>query len=557
MLEGLVKKFTSAMGGCTSMPNRKSDVHKREKRKSRKRKGNIPTSLNEMPLKRISNARKSEVSNMKFHLAQLQYRSHSQIDANDGSFGIGFVGFNIVDMDTFDKHDERLYSAGKIHEDAWFDSVSIMESESDDDFISVHGGDAFISCSYLMTILQVLLCCVHAISLFLPLWPTDCFPFVGNALGSVQNTQFLHDKASCFVDSGCKYEGFYESYIKGGNYKSGEVNFNDMNHSPSSPLASPRKQQQTVFMLSVKRKSIDGNGKNESCAPERFLYRPRAGLQILSTTQEKPCPGSWSAVSPSVFNLRGENFFRHVSKLDKQKCPAPDYSPYIPIGVDLFACPRKVNHIARHLDLPFVKEHEKVPSLLIVNIQLPTYPASMFLGDADGEGLSLVLYFKLSENFDQDTSPHFQESIKRLVDDEMEKVKGFTKESLVPFSERLKILAGVVNPEDLQLNSAEKKLIHGYNGKPVLSRPQHNFFKGPNYFEIDLDIHRFSYISRKALDSLRDRTKHVYYDLATLEHKAQKPEELPEQVLCCLRLNKIDFVNHGQIPTIVCTRKVT
>ncbi|GFZ21570.1 CW14 protein [Actinidia rufa] len=261
----------------------------------------------------------------------------------------------------------------------------------------------------------------------------------------------------------------------------------------SSP---PSAKKKAALKLSFKWR--DGNPNAAKFSSKMLLQRPIAGSQVPFCPIEKKVLDSWSPIEPCTFKVRGDNYFR-----DKKKDFAPNYAAYYPFGVDVFLSPRKIDHIARFIELPVINSTGGLPPILVI----PLYPASLFQSETDGEGISIVLYFKLSDSYAKELPSHFQENIQRLIDDEVEKVKGFPLDTIVPFRERLKILGRVVNVDDLHLSAAERKLMHAYNEKPVLSRPQHEFFLGENYFEIDLDMHRFSYISRKGFEVFLERLK--------------------------------------------------
>ncbi|KAI8020437.1 hypothetical protein LOK49_LG04G03739 [Camellia lanceoleosa] len=315
----------------------------------------------------------------------------------------------------------------------------------------------------------------------------------------------------------------------------------DEKRRPQSPSPlSTRKKAALKFSFKW-RDERDEQANPTVLSPKAFLRRPNAGSQVPYCPLEKIMSDCWSPIEPSIFKVRGQNYLR-----DKKKYSAPNSAAFYPFGVDVFLSPRKIDHIARFVELPDISSSGEVPSILVVNLQIPLYPATIFQNEYDGEGTSFVFYFKLSENYSKELPLHFQDNIRRLINDEVERVRGFPVDSNAPFRERLKILGRVTNLEDLHLSAPERKLMNAYNEKPVLSRPQHEFYLGENYFEIDLDMHRFSYIPRKGFEAFQDRLKHCILDFG-LTIQGNKAEDLPEHLLCCLRLKEIDFNNYNQL----------
>ncbi|XP_020245425.1 uncharacterized protein LOC109823560 [Asparagus officinalis] len=295
-------------------------------------------------------------------------------------------------------------SNGLCQEESWFDSFSILEeSDSDDEYSSVHG---------------------------------DCFPISvrnSSACNANANQMLQYENASRFVDSitMCKFEDFcgegftrrkqvlesYRSFKHLKDEKSQEKNlnvitsylalsisFNDkmftIHPMQNITTASCQVTKSAVVRLSYKRRSCEMEGGDHFCTATRYLFHLKGGLTIPCCPVEELTPGCWSTLDPSAFKLRGESYFRH-------------------------------------------QLHSKF-------FQVPTYPDVMFLGESDGEGMSLVLYFKVSESYDKEISSTFQDY------DEIETIRGYTMDCVVPFRERLKIMTSLVNPEELDLNSAEK-----------------------------------------------------------------------------------------------------
>ncbi|KAK1934220.1 hypothetical protein P3T76_011423 [Phytophthora citrophthora] len=272
------------------------------------------------------------------------------------------------------------------------------------------------------------------------------------------------------------------------------------------------------------------------------------GVQVAAGASLKMCstevvPGSWTHVDATRFNVRqGPNY----RKTKLKAASAPGLLQLV--AVDVYQSNLKADNIGSIVDLSALKPETGKLDLFIVNCQVPSYqPSNPLWGEKQGDGPGLT---------SSRTSPSLHLSEKCWMHQENHHCKLFgwvnvytntyDKGLLKDFmqhqswvSERFKAIGVVVNPQEQTLGRAERHLLETYNGQPILTRPQHRFYQGEGYFEVDVNAHDFNYIARKGLVGVSTHACNMILDFGYVL-EGQEDHELPEQILGSVRLCKVD-----------------
>ena len=91
--------------------------------------------------------------------------------------------------------------------------------------------------------------------------------------------------------------------------------------------------------------------------------------------------------------------------------------------------------------------------------------------------------------------------------------------------------------------------MRNYQDKPLLTRPQQRFFSAHDgsYLEVDLDVHSYAYIARRAYYGYLPRLAPLVFENAFVL-QGNRPEELPEVALGAVRVCRMDFTKSRPFP---------
>ncbi|RLN92702.1 hypothetical protein BBJ28_00021090 [Nothophytophthora sp. Chile5] len=240
------------------------------------------------------------------------------------------------------------------------------------------------------------------------------------------------------------------------------------------------------------------------------------------------------ASQPALFEFIGADFVRTDGKVDlisqRVEFP-PEYA-----SDRLFIINAQVQTSTLRLDT--VSDRDRT-NLMLLHGQLPSYGPSVW-GDGicDGPGYSLVLYWKIPDAALENPTTTTMRLLKRFLE-----AGGDTS-----LTDRFKVIAQVTNQDECGITGMGKKLLTSHNATPVLTRPQHRIYHfRDGSTEMVVDIHAFSYIARRGIHLLLDKTTRLVIDVAFVI-QGETDEELPEQVLGCCRLDRVDVQKAVGLP---------
>jgi hypothetical protein len=80
-------------------------------------------------------------------------------------------------------------------------------------------------------------------------------------------------------------------------------------------------------------------------------------------------------------------------------------------------------------------------------------------------------------------------------------------------------------------------LIVSYNAKPVVIRRTGTLFRGPNYLEFDIHVHKFDYVAKQGIYQISSLCGNMYMQVGFVI-EGREDKELPEILFGCVAVNR-------------------
>lgn len=253
---------------------------------------------------------------------------------------------------------------------------------------------------------------------------------------------------------------------------------------------------------------------------------------------------SWTPVDAARFRLRHGDDYPTTGAKEPSEAAMYDC-----LGMDVWRSKKPIYHIGSQLQVPIVDRNNPsayVPTILLLNVMVPTSSPSMFKKSTNGETVNVVFCFVMRSwtadalhRLDDPTTPP---SV-RLLDQYFDRKHKISQNE----PERFKIVGSVTNWDDAKLPN----MLAGFNGKPTLVTKSGMWYStcregGGGYAELDCNTAHWCYVARQGLHAAWSSVGRCVFDFGvTIE--AREDENMPERLLGAVTCNHV-LLDSADIP---------